>query len=32
MRSFLTLYRQSTGEDWAKVMFDLSRNENVDGC
>lgn len=31
MNSFITLYRQSTGEDWAKIMFDLSRDES-DGC
>lgn len=29
--SFLTLFRMSTGEDWDKIMFDMTRNKSY-GC
>lgn len=28
LRSFIVLFRMSTGEDWYKIMFDCVRNNN----
>lgn len=28
LESFLTLFRQSTGEDWHKIMFDTTRDSS----
>lgn len=31
LQAFLTLFRISTGEDWYRIMFDVTRNEQF-GC